>query len=262
LNQTNPTMVRFIALFSLCLVALSHAYPSGKIIGGQWSYHGEFPHLISLRFNNVHICGGSILDANTIVTAGQCIVDQTIANFRVFAGINNVQNPEAVTVQERAVSSIVRHENYNGGTNANDIAIIKLSTPLTFNSFVSAVALPPAAHEDKAAGNAWVTGWGMTREDDNGSYLPLAQKVQVPIVTDTACRAALGANLLDNMVCAGEAGKDSCTGDAGGPLMCSDTGSPYLCGIVSWGVGCGRPNLPGAYTEVAYFSSWIESARA
>jgi len=62
------------------------------------------------------------------------------------------------------------------------------------------------------------------------------------------------------MICAGEGGKDSCQGDSGGPMMCERDGMNYLCGIVSWGLGCARPNYPGVYTEVSYFHDWTWEA--
>lgn len=63
-----------------------------------------------------------------------------------------------------------------------------------------------------------------------------------------------------------KSGHDACQGDGGGPLVCraddpttGDTGSGYyeLTGLVSWGFGCGRENVPGVYVKVSSFIGWI-----
>lgn len=66
-----------------------------------------------------------------------------------------------------------------------------------------------------------------------------------------------------SFLCAGgELGKDACNGDGGSPLMCLIDGTDdvyYQAGIVSWGIGCGNKGLPGVYTNVAAFKSWIDT---
>ena len=46
-------------------------------------------------------------------------------------------------------------------------------------------------------------------------------------------------------------------GDGGGPLVCEDDGFYELAGLVSWGFGCGRADVPGVYVKVSSFIGWI-----
>lgn len=37
--------------------------------------------------------------------------------------------------------------------------------------------------------------------------------------------------------------------DGGGPLVCQDDGFFELAGLVSWGFGCGRQDVPGRFSH-------------
>jgi V8-like Glu-specific endopeptidase len=71
---------------------------------------------------------------------------------------------------------------------------------------------------------------------------------------------------LDNLtivgpgnLCAFSYTQDTCQGDSGGPML--ETSSGKQVGIVSWGLGCASAT-PGVYTDVGYYSGWIEAASA
>ena len=70
-------------------------------------------------------------------------------------------------------------------------------------------------------------------------------------------------DIYDSMICAGDlkkGGVDACQGDSGGPLVYKDAeGHHVLAGLVSWGVGCGRPGYAGVYTNVASYKKWIDN---
>jgi guanylate cyclase len=88
------------------------------------------------------------------------------------------------------------------------------------------------------------------------------RSVVVPIWTRDQCLEAGYGNkrISENMMCAGyhDGKKDACQGDSGGPMhMEGASGSMEIVGVVSWGRGCARPNLPGIYTKVVNYLPWI-----
>ncbi|KAI7815141.1 Serine protease [Rhyzopertha dominica] len=88
---------------------------------------------------------------------------------------------------------------------------------------------------------------------------PVLRHVEVEIIEQPTCASAYSwvNTVTDGMVCAGvpDGGRDACQGDSGGPLVLAENG--VQVGVVSWGLGCARPNYPGVYTNVQYYLDWI-----
>jgi trypsin len=236
-----------------------------RIVGGDDAKPGELPYQVSLQwYGDYHICGGSIINEEWVITAAHCVDGDTPSNIEWLAGQNNLNNPDG-NEQQVVSDKIIVHEDYGqGGTPVTlygDIALIKLKSKLTFNDFVKPVTLP---EQDYAAEtDCLVSGWGATSEGGNGAAV--LQKVQLPWVDDKKCDELYRPDYqtLPEHICYGDlenGGKDSCQGDSGGPLIEVESGK--LIGLVSWGVGCARKDYPGVNTEVSFYRDWIDQQMA
>lgn len=59
--------------------------------------------------------------------------------------------------------SILQHsEFHNGGSYPNDIALIRLDTPVTFSAAVQPIYVPSEGSSFLST-ECWITGWGETR---------------------------------------------------------------------------------------------------
>lgn len=64
----------------------------------------------------------------------------------------------------RNLRRIIAHENYNPLSYDNDIALMELDANVTLNQNIWPICLPAATHDFPAGQEAWITGWGATRE--------------------------------------------------------------------------------------------------
>ena len=167
--------------------------------------------------------------------------------------------------------SLFTPEFYQGNL-VNDLALIKFDQPIDLHSspHISAVCLPET-YENMIGQRCWVTGWGKNSFGQVGEYQSVLKEVDVPIVSPGECEHSLRTTRLGQyyqlhpgFLCAGgEGGKDACEGDGGSPLVCeTGSGSWKVAGLVSWGIGCGQPGVPGVYANVAYYRNWIDSMMA
>ncbi|KAF1379975.1 hypothetical protein PFLUV_G00181660 [Perca fluviatilis] len=231
-----------------------------RIVGGQNAPPGNWPWQASLQTSGSHFCGGSLINSEWVVTAAHCF-SSIPASLTVSLGLQSLQGPNPNGVS-RTVTKIIVNPNYNAIANDNDICLLQLSSPVTFTDFIVPICLAAPGSTFFSGVSSWVTGFGNIAL---GVSLPPPgnlMEVNVPIVGNRQCNCDYGVGrITNNMICAGlsAGGKDSCQGDSGGPLVSKQGSRWILGGIVSFGDGCAKPNLPGVYTRVSQYQSWINS---
>lgn len=59
-----------------------------NIVGGTSASAGEFPFIVSITNNGGPWCGGTLLNANTVLTASHCVQGRSASAFAIRAGSN------------------------------------------------------------------------------------------------------------------------------------------------------------------------------
>ncbi|XP_034118100.1 trypsin eta-like [Drosophila albomicans] len=241
----------------------------GRIVNGSLASMEATRHQVSLRrrlndgyfFGTGHICGGTLVRPNVVVSAAHCFVDQVIYDgtflskddfIVVMGNVDRFNQTQTMTFDIEHL--FLRLDKFVLSTYDEDIAVLILNDSVPTNHpTIRPIELASLA--TPAGQVCQVTGWGTTEEGYGSDYL---MTLDVPIISEEVCvnDTDLGHLLLPGMICAGyeEGERDACSGDSGGPLVCQS----QLAGVVSWGIGCALPRFPGVYTEIAYYYDWIE----
>uniref|UniRef100_A0A4X1TFH1 Transmembrane protease serine 2 n=1 Tax=Sus scrofa TaxID=9823 RepID=A0A4X1TFH1_PIG len=242
-----------------CGVSGKMSNRQSRIVGGSSAALGDWPWQVSLHVQGIHICGGSIITPDWIVTAAHC-VEEPLNNPKIwtaFAGI--LRQSFMFYGSGYRVAKVISHPNYDPKTKNNDIALMKLQTPMTFNDKVKPVCLPNPGMMLEPTQSCWISGWGATYE--KGKTSEVLNAAMVRLIEPWSCNSKQVYNNLITpaMICAGylQGSVDSCQGDSGGPLVTLKSSIWWLIGDTSWGSGCAKAYRPGVYANVTLFTDWI-----
>lgn len=241
---------------------------STRIIGGSPSRVGDWPFLAALLGGpeKVFYCAGVLISDQWLLTASHCVGNLSTNNYSgwtIQLGMTR-RNSHSFFGQTIKVKTVLQHPDYNMAHD-NDVALFQLKEKVKFNEHLLPVCLPPADYDLKPGTNCTVIGWGK-KENNVSSYETTVNEAIVPILNRSLCNSWLSEQSLkvtEGMICAGYeiGGTDACQGDSGGPLLCPDEKDPgrwVVVGIVSWGIKCAHPRLPGVYAYVPKYVQWIQ----
>ena len=180
--------------------------PEARIIGGETALQGSWPWAVSLRYYGAHICGGSILSSYFIITAAHCMDDITdSASLTILAGSLTLNvSSSSEPYQILSITQIIKHIYYDPNTFSNDIALLRLASPINItNENSKPICLPTNDSVQPTDNiNMVVVGWGVTSMSSTILSSNLLQvTVQSIASTSSDCRSVIYNSTLQ--FCAG-----------------------------------------------------------
>ena len=159
-------MMKIIALlFLFGVFQFSNGNPTNddRIVNGEDAELGQFPHQVLWTYDGRVMCGGSIYNKSTIITAAHCCkpFKDDPAHYQleltdIIAGCIDID--DVVNGQEKSIKSYLIHPDYMTNYMTNDICLLTLESDLEFNENVKAIALNNGTVD--AGTKCIVSGWG------------------------------------------------------------------------------------------------------
>ncbi|NVD08455.1 trypsin-like serine protease [Vibrio sp. JPW-9-11-11] len=243
------------------------------IVNGSNADISDYPSFASLFYRNGNTysasayCGATMINSQYVLTAAHCIyADNNLMLYTVVAPqledeSNFLSNQQAKAQAFYYPDSYLDSELERW---PNDIAIIKLESPLAVSDYSS---LLNTSVNNTFATNADYKAVGHGYIEDNTPGGTQLLETSLTYVNTTDCQAVFGSKISSSQLCfdgpvpTGATYKNAtCSGDSGGPVYWSTGGQYVQIGITSFGpepCGDASVNVTSVFTDVYDYQSWI-----
>lgn len=242
-----------------------------RIINGKEAYIYDHPFLVYLGMaaTNELICGGTILNRWSILTAAHCVHKRDIDEIQVVAGYNK----EARHMQYRDLYLVTIHPKYIDRTKNNmtvklidyDYAVAQMDEPLKYTLAIQSVTLGTTMANIQSDTELRALGWGEIQPKRTVKAFehhfrrlktPQLKGVILKLVDVEECQknySEIRVTITRRFFCAASMEGDTCQGDSGGPLLVGNV----QYGVVSFAAGCFRWGFPSVFAKIPPVYDWI-----
>lgn len=228
--------------------------------------HGDWPWHVALYKNGQHVCDGTLIEDQWIMTTSSCFQGQGKSKWVArFASVR--LGSRAPWEQKQRIVGMVKSP-----VEGNSIVILKMDAPVVFSDFARPICLPSSDEFIHMGANCVTLGWNGSNEQLRIIELEPAELEKCENISEVSA----------NTICTkAKSGHEKCQVSqttnfffkilnhatsyfqaeefAGAPLMCQAAGEWHLVGVSSWRKSCStigqRPRL---YDRVSLNSEWAQ----
>lgn len=125
-------------MFTACGLTNKH----NRIVGGVETLVNQYPWMALLMYRGQFYCGGTVINSRFVLTAAHCIDRFDASKMTVRISEHDWKITNETKTHDFQVNYTLKHIGYSTTNYNNDIALIKLKTPVQFRGSMRPVCLP------------------------------------------------------------------------------------------------------------------------